>query len=90
MAGDGVPIRPGQGTRTPPMDTRTPMRDHACLDAALERLLADGSPIKMRCRLTVHEEQMLQIAQLLRGCSPHAPCPTFVSALHKKIVTAPA
>lgn len=58
------------------------------LDPALEELLSDRSPRTQAEALTDEEQQMLQMAQLLRGNRREPAGPQFVNRLHDRLFPA--
>jgi nitrite reductase/ring-hydroxylating ferredoxin subunit len=61
------------------------MSDSDRLDRALEDLLAGRSPRALAGDLDPSEQQMLRVAQLLRGSRAEEPAPEFVESLHDQL-----
>jgi cytochrome b6-f complex iron-sulfur subunit len=64
------------------------MSDREQFDQALEKLLADQSPIQEVSGLNDEEQRMLRMAQLLRGSTDQGPRAEFVSRLHHRLMPA--
>lgn len=61
------------------------MSDSERLDEAIDRIVADRSPRTEMAHLSVEEQRMLRMAQLLHGTQPHTVDPAFRHTLHNRL-----
>jgi cytochrome b6-f complex iron-sulfur subunit len=65
------------------------MTENERLDQALEALLADQSPRALASELTPEEQEILRLAQALRGSRPARASDEFVEQLHERLFPQP-